>query len=298
MFILDLDNQEPVCEVSFENSHYAGQTFVSTLEPCLVPTCECGSVHAVFRKKGLQTEDDIKILLDTYNNEVKPEIDKDQDHYQDFRQALEKELTEEKWGDLFQFYHTFKVIATEVIEPELLDVEFDEVSVETGVMESYNDILPYGLAVSLTLDEITYAVDTLFCLRTNCTCSGVDLVFHGEKEGEEILNMKSPLVVYDYKTGKYEVEYAGENTIHTPEQLVAALKNKIPELKSFLKNRHSRFKDIYTAYLKREGIYNKINKKSLRSLGTTIMAPQPKPAGRNDPCPCGSGKKYKKCCGA
>jgi uncharacterized protein YecA (UPF0149 family) len=23
-----------------------------------------------------------------------------------------------------------------------------------------------------------------------------------------------------------------------------------------------------------------------------------KQAGRNDPCPCGSGKKYKKCCGA
>jgi hypothetical protein len=22
------------------------------------------------------------------------------------------------------------------------------------------------------------------------------------------------------------------------------------------------------------------------------------PTGRNDPCPCGSGKKYKKCCGA
>lgn len=23
-----------------------------------------------------------------------------------------------------------------------------------------------------------------------------------------------------------------------------------------------------------------------------------RPAGRNDACPCGSGKKYKKCCGA
>jgi uncharacterized protein len=23
----------------------------------------------------------------------------------------------------------------------------------------------------------------------------------------------------------------------------------------------------------------------------------PKPVGRNEPCPCGSGKKYKKCCG-
>ncbi len=28
----------------------------------------------------------------------------------------------------------------------------------------------------------------------------------------------------------------------------------------------------------------------------TVMRIQPK-VGRNDPCPCGSGKKYKKCCG-
>jgi preprotein translocase subunit SecA len=36
--------------------------------------------------------------------------------------------------------------------------------------------------------------------------------------------------------------------------------------------------------------------------GATTTAKQPvlsqKKAGRNDPCPCGSGKKYKKCCGA
>ena len=29
----------------------------------------------------------------------------------------------------------------------------------------------------------------------------------------------------------------------------------------------------------------------------TIRRSEPK-IGRNDPCPCGSGKKYKKCCGA
>ena len=29
----------------------------------------------------------------------------------------------------------------------------------------------------------------------------------------------------------------------------------------------------------------------------TVTRSQPK-IGRNDPCPCGSGKKYKKCCGA
>jgi uncharacterized protein YecA (UPF0149 family) len=29
----------------------------------------------------------------------------------------------------------------------------------------------------------------------------------------------------------------------------------------------------------------------------TVTRDQPK-VGRNEPCPCGSGKKYKKCCGA
>jgi uncharacterized protein len=30
--------------------------------------------------------------------------------------------------------------------------------------------------------------------------------------------------------------------------------------------------------------------------GSTYVRPDPK-VGRNDPCPCGSGKKFKKCCG-
>ena len=29
----------------------------------------------------------------------------------------------------------------------------------------------------------------------------------------------------------------------------------------------------------------------------TIRSDKDKAVGRNDPCPCGSGKKYKKCCG-
>jgi SEC-C motif-containing protein len=32
-------------------------------------------------------------------------------------------------------------------------------------------------------------------------------------------------------------------------------------------------------------------------IPSTIVRGSPK-IGRNDPCPCGSGKKYKKCCGA
>ncbi|SHN31936.1 uncharacterized protein SAMN05192549_107226 [Duganella sacchari] len=39
---------------------------------------------------------------------------------------------------------------------------------------------------------------------------------------------------------------------------------------------------------------------SVIQINAFFHAPQPKAAkaGRNDPCPCGSGQKYKKCCGA
>ena len=38
----------------------------------------------------------------------------------------------------------------------------------------------------------------------------------------------------------------------------------------------------------------------VRAVRNPVAAPNSAPAptvGRNDPCPCGSGKKYKKCCG-
>ena len=44
----------------------------------------------------------------------------------------------------------------------------------------------------------------------------------------------------------------------------------------------------------------KANQKKIREqeYGTVKQVVKEKEPGRNDPCPCGSGKKYKKCCGA
>jgi uncharacterized protein len=47
-----------------------------------------------------------------------------------------------------------------------------------------------------------------------------------------------------------------------------------------------------------EGIFSEEKRKELyleqKKSGTIVKGPK---IGRNDPCPCGSGKKYKKCCG-
>jgi len=44
----------------------------------------------------------------------------------------------------------------------------------------------------------------------------------------------------------------------------------------------------------------KANQKKIREqeFGAVKTVVKEKEPGRNDPCPCGSGKKYKKCCGA
>ena len=44
----------------------------------------------------------------------------------------------------------------------------------------------------------------------------------------------------------------------------------------------------------------KANQKKIREQEYGAVKPivKNKESGRNDPCPCGSGKKYKKCCGA
>ena len=48
--------------------------------------------------------------------------------------------------------------------------------------------------------------------------------------------------------------------------------------------------DAIFSQQKRDELYK------LETKSHTVIKP-PK-VGRNDPCPCGSGKKYKKCCGA
>jgi len=44
--------------------------------------------------------------------------------------------------------------------------------------------------------------------------------------------------------------------------------------------------------------YFRSRRRSLSETERRTASPPARKVGRNDPCPCGSGKKYKKCCGA
>jgi len=63
--------------------------------------------------------------------------------------------------------------------------------------------------------------------------------------------------------------------------LLESLKNARPDLDSLL--------------AKRQGLLRRLCGRTVKRQ--TLPTATPK-IGRNDPCPCGSGKKWKRCCGA
>ena len=95
---------------------------------------------------------------------------------------------------------------------------------------------------------------------------------------------------YDYKTGMIEAVYVPAAGQPSLEALVAAARKTHPSLAEDVERRHNQLKLLYArALLKAE-------KNRPAPVATPVKA-EPK-VGRNEPCPCGSGKKYKKCCGS
>ena len=86
---------------------------------------------------------------------------------------------------------------------------------------------------------------------------------------------------YAYDTGQIEPLSGAKDGRWSGQDFVDALKEVLPDLDPVLAKRQALLRRLYRRALSRK----------------TIRLQAPK-LGRNERCPCGSGKKYKKCCGA
>ena len=86
---------------------------------------------------------------------------------------------------------------------------------------------------------------------------------------------------YAYDTGQIEPLSRAKDERRSGQDFVDALREVLPDLDSVLAKRQALLRRLYRRALSRK----------------TIRLQAPKPS-RNELCPCGSGKKYKKCCGA
>lgn len=248
---------------------------------CMNPVCDCNDVFLKLERTdethnvGINIEE--RTLIERENVST---ID-------EFANRLFEQLDESDFKILKNVYAWHKQSGSEKADYSQLYVEFPKDEVEReGTMILYNYALPHANRFDVTLEGILYAVEDSYCVKNKCHCTEAVLCFYpvsnedtnGYTE-DEIDNLAfSMWVDYQSKTwtldDKSQVKHLGAS------QARSALENRYNNFYALVRQRHQRLKLLYGNYLK------------------TLHPEKNQKVGRNEPCPCGSGKKYKKCCGS
>jgi hypothetical protein len=193
--------------------------------------------------------------------------------------AVAAETGQAEWNKLRHIYWGLKQYWTEHADLDRTEVCFPP---ENGTMVGYFEIFPYAKRLEFIHEQETWLIDDQYCCNPNCSCKEALLSFIRipEKTGQGA-TQPTLSIFYEYRNGKIRPLEAEENPQLSGQGLVASLTKAHADLDSLLAKRQSLLRRLYGRILKRQ----------------TIQSPAPK-IGRNEPCPCGSGKKYKRCCGA
>lgn len=264
------------------------EVYKCNISICRNPVCKCGNITLELvsvqeKERQLSVQNPYSVEIDVYKKTLNY-IDESKVPHEELlfaRQFLSR-LDDDDFNILHSLYHSHKNKITEKESYEAIDTNFDYYAVEeTSLMYDYNDILPYGDTLRFTLNGTHYLFLDQYCIKPKCSCSETILnIYYVNTSSEAERELCAFLV--NYKNRKWEKEgaYSSGMDITT---IKAAVELQKPDFYERLKKRHERLRAIY-----------EYNKKRHHTPKQDIPVPK---VGRNDPCPCGSGKKYKKCCG-
>ncbi len=223
-----------------------------------------------------------------------------------FTKAFTAELDRCDWAFL-RVYNRLIInrVSEKFTEFETLEVDFTDYVQDIekeGHYVSYHDIFPNAKYPSLLYkgeryyirDEYYIAHDT-----PNSDCGLTSMVM--EKNGS--FNWKNPktrLAALDYELQTFSSYDEG---VYYDQAMFMEVNRLLPDLASLVKQRHANLRLVYENFCKRKNLHfpapkgPAIVQSYSFAQGTYPLAHHfSLKVGRNDPCPCGSGKKYKKCC--
>ncbi len=144
-----------------------------------------------------------------------------------------------------------------------------------------------GVSFIVEYDGMELFVDDQYCIDPMCECEEVILVFikvnEETKIGQDIFTIRVPF----------------KNEIEIDDDFIICTKEEIKKIYDHWLKSDSQVMDILeTRYRTMKGVgQNLVERQTSKNLRKHTAGVGQKKTGRNDPCPCGSGKKYKKCCG-
>jgi hypothetical protein len=269
------------------------EDFACSLVICENPVCPCTSVGFVLEPVSANppTEDQanrgaLSFTLDLEQRVIDDSKRKLEGRDKNYAKCIVKGFQEKDWQLLQREYIAYKTRLTEESDPSAIKTDFPVEEIEDGIMVPYHEILPFGRRLVYTVNGIECQLMDQYCLRAGCGCvdssvSFVPLEKHWYVQKKNLIEN----VLINYKTRRWDFSESSGKTSFGGEEIRTAVEKAYPDLYKILRGRHRQLKELY-------GIFR--NEQSA-----------PKPAaggvsaivGRNAPCPCGSGKKYKRCCG-
>ena len=245
---------------------------------CLNPVCECDEVFLELKhadethKLGINLKE--RQLIERENVVT----------INEFALQLFKQLDDSDFTILGQVYWQYKHLGTKNADYSQILVEFSRDEIERqNLMIVYNKILPFDESINMVIAGVNYVIEDNYCVKNKCSCKEVILCFYPVLEQD----VNQPDVIeLDKQELFIRVDYQAKTWVVNDEpgidssQFWTELESKYDNFYALLQQRHQRLKLLYNNYLK------------------TLTIKNLQKVGRNEPCPCGSGKKYKKCCGA
>lgn len=297
------ERSKPDGRLVIDQGQLAGRAYRVEAKVCGNPVCECKEFTLrCFPETPRETAPAQAPLILELDLErrllVKPALG-EATPASDLAAAFMDEINSDQWRYLWTFFYTLKVYYTEHAKQDQLDTHFPPDASEGG-MVGYFEILPFARPISFVAEAGEWAFDDQYCLRPDCSCRAAVLqCFRIAPQNADATPERPSLVVrYHYDTQRVEeVEKPGAGL--SPKTFLDSMRHVQPGFDDFLSKRHAQLRHLYRLFLKRHrgAIQRSRDGDANAPAGLSEPFRVAEKPGRNDPCPCGSGKKYKKCCG-
>ena len=271
---------------------HAGIAFSAEVTLCESPVCRCMDLTLSCVPRAVAPA--LALMPLTFSLDVEERCVARRDGNAPSPQAMSlakdliAEMGEEDWVNLYHYFYTHKEMQTEAVDCATLDAPFPlEHMMDPSLLVGYKDILPFAKLFPFKLGSVRWLVDDQYCVNPECECTDVYFDFlrvEAPAQGEPHIAQELR-ATYDSRRDTFKPGTAPWPERPALKTLTHALREAYPSLAAEIRKRRTTLRTLYRNAQARE---------------QWDATPSPVPAAKtrpNEPCPCGSGRKYKKCCG-
>ena len=276
---------------------YRGEILLIYEYYCVNPQCNCRSVQLDLVPKSKSTNKPASFTFN-FDTGAVDGVGIEEIH-EEFRVLAEEfsRDTSESFRDIFRkHYREAKEFGAKLYNLALAYDNFRE-----RAMVCYCDLYPDTEEWQFSYKNKWIIVTDDYCAQPNCNCHDVVLTFSRSDVGKR--DIVEPLFAVRLKEGNRFEEEERDVGYDEMNRLMKAFQVEVPDLQQEVLRRLRKVKERGKVMAKEHISERQVQRVlgSLCSEPDDLQSSEPvivkKKVGRNEPCPCGSGKKYKKCCG-